>query len=289
MNVFFDEYLKMQKEPPVGIPKIPTHVKHPEAVTQIGQTYLWIVFGVMSFGVVAFSVTFARASYRYRVLHGLNLVICAIAAASYFAMASGIGSTIVHSDPHNRSNWREVFYARYIDWAFTTPLLILDLTLLSGTPVIESVGLIIADIFMIGTGLVGALHPSLKYRWGFYGFSCAAFVVLVASLVTSGRSYAFVRHPKVGSLYTQVSVALAVVWTLYPVVWGFAEGRGILSADNEVLAFGILDIIAKPVWGLWIVLAMPAEGHVILSDWLITPGGSVSGGGYGAVAQDASA
>lgn len=286
MNVIFDEFLKKQKEPDVGIPKIPKHVQHPEGVTQIGETYLWVVFGVMVAGAVIFAVTTSRAAYRYRPIHVLNMLICSIAAASYFAMASGIGSTIVHSDPSNRSNWREILYVRYIDWALTTPLLLLDLTLLAGVPIAETVGLIAADLFMIGTGLAGALHPSLKYRWGFYAFSCTAFLVVVASLVTSARHYAFVRHPKVGSLYNQVSLALVVVWTLYPIVWAFAEGTGKISADNEVLAFGILDIIAKPVWGLWIVLATPPEGHVILSEWLAAPGGAISGGGYGAIPQN---
>lgn len=269
----------------MGIPKIPVPIQHPEGVTQIGETYLWTVFGVMIAGVLVFGATTFRASYRYRAIHLLNFTIVSIAAASYFAMASGIGKTIVHSDPHGRSAWREVYYARYIDWIFTTPLLLLDLTLLAGVPIGETVALIAADLFMIGTGIVGALHPSLKYRWGFYAFSCTAFVVIVASLISSGRHYAFARHPKVGSLYNQVSIALAIVWTAYPIVWAFAEGTGKLSADNEVLAFGILDIIAKPVWGLWIVLATPSEGHIVLSDWLAAPGGAVSGGAYGALPQ----
>lgn len=285
MNMIFDEFIKHQKEPDVGIPKIPHEIQHPEGITQIGETYLWIVFAVMAVGAAIFAATGLRASYRYRPIHILNFVIVSIAGASYYAMATGIGKTIIHSDPHNRSAWREVFYARYIDWAFTTPLLLLDLTLLAGIPIGETVVLIIADLFMIGTGLVGALHPSLKYRWGFFGFSCAAFVVVVFNLISSGRHYAFVRHPKVGSLYNQVALALAIVWTAYPIVWGFAEGSGKISADNEVLAFGILDIIAKPVWGLWIVLATPPEGHVILAEWLAAPGGAVAGGGYGSIPQ----
>jgi bacteriorhodopsin len=58
----------------------------------------------------------------------------------------------------------QVFYARYIDWAFTTPLLLLDLTLVAGLPAGEIAIAIIADIIMIVTGAIGALHPSLKYR-----------------------------------------------------------------------------------------------------------------------------
>lgn len=49
-----------------------------------------------------------------------------------------------------------------------------------------------------------------------------------------------------------------LVISAYPVVWALCEGTGRLSADTEVLLFGILDVIAKPVWGLWIVLAIPS-------------------------------
>lgn len=257
MNVHFDEFLK-HGGGDVGIPHIPTHLNHPEQITKMGETYLWVVFGVMSVGVLIFAALTHRAAYRYRALYVTNLLICSFAAISYFAMATGIGKTLVHSDPHHRSNWREVYYARYLDWALTTPLLILDLTLLSGLPIAETIAVIVANEVMIATGVVAALHPSLKYRWGFYAFSCLAFIYVVVSLVTSARQYAFLRHPKVGSLYNQVSLALAVVWTGYPVVWGFCEGSGRLSADTEVLLFGILDVIAKPIWGLWIVLALPS-------------------------------
>lgn len=178
-----------------------------------GETYLWVVFGFMCAGVLIFAATTNRAAYRYRTLHVTNLLVCSFAAIAYFAMASGIGKTVVHSDPHNRSNWREVYYARYIDWALTTPLLILDLTLTAGLPIAESIALIIADEVMIITGLIGALHPSLKFRWGFFAFSCLAFVYVVYGLVGSGRNHAFLRHPKVGSVYNQVSLVLVVAWT----------------------------------------------------------------------------
>jgi bacteriorhodopsin len=178
-----------------------------------GETYLWAVFGIMIAGVLIFAATTHRAAYRYRVLHVNNLFVCSFAAIAYFAMASGIGKTLVHSDPHNRSSWREVYFARYIDWAITTPLLLLELTLLAGLPIAEIVTVIVADEIMIVTGLVGALHPSLKFRWGFFAFSCAAYVYVVFALVTSARQAAFLKHPKVGSLYNQVSLALAVSWT----------------------------------------------------------------------------
>lgn len=54
------------------------------------------------------------------------------------------------------------------------------------------------------------------------------------------------------------------------------------TIDQEVLAFAILDVIAKPIWGAWIVFATPEEGHVLLPESLATPFGS----SYGALSQE---
>ena len=58
--------------------------------------------------------------------------------------------------------------------AFTTPLLLLDLALLSGLPLITTVMLILADIAMIVTGLFSAFNNSSeKTRWFMYAVSNA--------------------------------------------------------------------------------------------------------------------
>ena len=50
-----------------------------------------------------------------------------------------------------------------------------------------------------------------------------------------------------------------------------------------MLLYAVLDLSAKPVWGLALLLAMPDEGHVLLPEWMAAPGGALSGGGYGSV------
>lgn len=80
----------------------------------MGSTVLWIVFFCMLAGTVIFAVTARATSFRFRALHVNNFLICATAMVAYLAMATNIGTTVVHSDPKNRSNWREVFYARCV-------------------------------------------------------------------------------------------------------------------------------------------------------------------------------
>lgn len=57
-------------------------------------------------------------------------------------MANGIGAAFIDV---GEGNTREVFYARYIDWLITTPLLLLDLALLAGIPPVDIVLLMVAE------------------------------------------------------------------------------------------------------------------------------------------------
>ena len=44
------------------------------------------------------------------------------------------------------------------------------------------------------------------------------------------------------------------LWFLYPIAWGLSEGGNVIAPDSEAVFYGILDILAKPVFGallLW--------------------------------------
>jgi bacteriorhodopsin len=46
----------------------------------------------------------------------------------------------------------------------------------------------------------------------------------------------------------------AFLWTLYPIAWGLSEGGNVIAPDSEAVFYGILDFLAKPVFGallLW--------------------------------------
>ena len=50
-----------------------------------------------------------------------------------------------------------MLYYRYIDWFLTTPLLLLDLLILTDITVATTIWIMAADIFMIIFGLFGAV------------------------------------------------------------------------------------------------------------------------------------
>ena len=80
-------------------------------------------------------------------------------------MATGGGATWVNAP--GKHAVRELYYARYIDWSVTTPLLVLDLALLAGLSPIDTVLTIVADVGMIVTGVFAALDNDTKTRWGY--------------------------------------------------------------------------------------------------------------------------
>ena len=65
----------------------------------------------------------------------------------------------------------EVFWARYADWTFTTPLLLAHLCLYGGLAADQWVTMIIADVLMILTGLGGEFATD-ESKWAWWGFAC---------------------------------------------------------------------------------------------------------------------
>ena len=73
------------------------------------------------------------------------------------------GYSLVQVKPGSPS--RTVFWARYLDWSITTPLLLLDVTSLVNAPFFIVTRMVYADIAMIATGVIAAL-TGVAYKWG---------------------------------------------------------------------------------------------------------------------------
>ena len=157
------------------------------------------------------------------------------------------------SDPKVAGLVRQMFYARYIDWVLTTPLLLMDLLLTCALPWPTVFYTISMNEIMIVTGLIGALVQR-RYKWGFYVFGCAAFLFVVYTVVIEGRRYAKSIGTDILRVYTICGVWTIGLWFLYPIAWGLSEGGNVISSDSEAIFYGILDILAKPVFSfllLW--------------------------------------
>lgn len=73
-------------------------------------------------------------------------------------------------------------------------------------------------------------------------------------LAWEARLHAKHVGPDVGRTFVMCGSLTAVVWILYPIAWGVCEGGNLIAPDSEAVFYGILDLIAKPVFGallLW--------------------------------------
>ena len=154
-------------------------------VTSHQETWLWIGTIGMALGAIAI-LAIGRGLGKHAHHAVASFFVCAIAACFYLLMAFGQGDVIVTADKLTITpvgivetvEARLVYFARYIDWVITTPLLLIGL-LGIGLPAVSHAGeavrqrtglvagVIGADILMIVTGLFGALalDDTHKYVW----------------------------------------------------------------------------------------------------------------------------
>ncbi|RYO88790.1 hypothetical protein DL763_005870 [Monosporascus cannonballus] len=104
------------------------------------------------------------AWYFTRLFHYITAGARAVAFIAYFSMGSDLGQVPIQAQfVRPWRSWvfaagtRQIFYARYIGWVITTPLLLLSLLLTAGVPTHTILATLLANEIMIVTGLTGAL------------------------------------------------------------------------------------------------------------------------------------
>jgi len=137
----------------------------------------------------------------------------------------------------------------------------MDILLTGGVPWPTIVFTIFMDWIMIITGLIGALVKS-RYKWGYYTIGCVAMFYVFYNIAWEGRKHAKKLGKEPYRVYMGCGVLTLFLWTLYPIAWGLCEGGNVISSDSEAIFYGILDLCAKPVFSIMLIV-----GH-----WNIDPG-----------------
>lgn len=159
-----------------------------------------------------------------------------------------------HSPHVHEYIYRQIFWARYVDWAITTPLLLLDLSFLAGLNGADITVAIVADVVMVLTGLFGAFGNSAGQKWGYYAMGCVAYLAIVWVVALGGSRTVKSKSSATAKFFAAIGGFTFILWTLYPVVWGLGDGARILSVDGEIIAYAVLDVLAKPVFGFWLLI-----------------------------------
>jgi len=209
-----------------------------------GIVFLWVAFGFMVFSAAAFFISALRSrTEKIRKFSVVNVIVCSIAATAYMAMAFQQGFV-------RKENGRQFYYARYIDWVFTTPLLLFELASLAGAGTTLTLLIIVLDVIMIITGLFGGLSVRRGPTWVWFGMGCLAVLPIFYLVAVHYRKF-LNDHTK--RAYTVQSFWLISLWLVYPIAWGLTDGGYIISVDYEHLWFAILDVLAKCVFGAFTV------------------------------------
>jgi len=177
----------------------------------------------------------------------ITILIAGIAASSYLSMFFGFGLTEVEL-----INGRviDVYWARYADWLFTTPLLLLDIGLLAGASNRDLATLITIDAFMIVTGLAATLMKVPVARYAFWTISTIAMLFVLYYLVVVFGEAVSDASDEAQSTFNVLRNVILVAWAIYPVAWLVGtEGLGLVGLFGETLLFMILDLAAKIGFG----------------------------------------
>jgi bacteriorhodopsin len=160
----------------------------------------------------------------------------------YLAMAFGLGQTEIAG--------QTTYWARYVDWIITTPLLLLALAFTANHFKKKRNGVLIAtviaaDVIMIVCGLVGDL-VDYPLRYLFFAIGVLALVVIFYITWSPFRKIAYSEGNELGKVYDQVAGYLSLFWIAYPTVWLLGpSGLGVLSQSVDTWMFIILPFFSK--------------------------------------------
>ena len=160
-----------------------------------------------------------------RLYHVVTTLVTVIAALSYFALATGAGRRFSCSRATDRHDevpdthhvvCREIYWARYVEWALTTPLLLVDLALLAGIDGAHTFLAVAADVVLVLSGLFAAYARGHAAKWGWFSIAALSYLVVIWHIGLHGFRQVKVKGTKVKRLFTSLAVYTLVLWTLYP-------------------------------------------------------------------------
>ncbi|MFN9367764.1 MAG: bacteriorhodopsin [Planctomycetia bacterium] len=178
-------------------------------------------------------------------------LVCAIACFHYFKMTgvyqSGAGFPTA---------------LRYVDWLFTTPLLLVKFPLLlrlgdRGTKFFCQ--LVTLDVAMIVTAFIAETAPVDSQRWWtFFAISCGFELLIVGVLFVSlGQAIAAAPAP-LGKALGTMRLFVLIGWAIYPI--GFLMARAGAGEYREVI-YNVADVINKVGFGLVAYQGIKAMSH----------------------------
>ncbi|KAK2767719.1 hypothetical protein FQN54_003877 [Arachnomyces sp. PD_36] len=256
-------------------------ITHPKPIFQQasvdGHRALWVVTILMLVSSLIFYGMSARAPVQKRLVPILMSLVTTISFISYLAMATGDGRTYNHVHRHHHHDYipdtmklvlREVYWARFVNWILTSPLILIILSLQGGLNGAGMLVAIAADIIMFLTALIASFIGGNGRKWMWYTISCLAYLTVVYQLGYRGRRAVANKNAQTRRFFSTLTSYSLILLLIYPIIWAAGTLARKISVDSEIIVFLILDVLSQGIFGYWILfahdrspaLAVPVDG-----------------------------
>lgn len=227
------------------------------------EWWLWMYVAAMAGGVVLF-VRWRAAPCgvplsEYRVAITVPLW----SGCWYLVMALGGGRTEVAG--------HTLYWARYLDWAVTAPLLLVALMLtathsLPGRRWGLASALVGTYLVVLLCGLVADLTANRTARYVLFGVGTLALLGVYGLIWGPLRTHAHRQTGEIVAVYREAALLLSVLWMGYPLFWVIGpSGVGLVSPATTSLLLAVLSILTKVGWSivdLGRLRSLSARGHL---------------------------
>lgn len=175
-----------------------------------------------------------------KVRHVLNLETAISIIAVYFYSVF-LEKITVYEKEDRKIDWSDISLTRYIDWAMTTPLMLLALLLVLSQNIGKSItfrmymGIIALNFIMLYSGYLGetnTINRLLACGIGFVAFS-AMFYIIYKEFILSVSNF-----PN------------KILFSIFSSIWAFYGVFYMMSEDYKNIGMNILDCLAKCCFGL---------------------------------------
>lgn len=159
--------------------------------------------------------------------------------ASYVVMALGLSVT-------TSPDGQPIYWTRWLFYIASCAILAAEVARIAGKTMTEigEVAILTGLVMLLGF-LASAVNGPGK--WLFFGLSTMAYIGMLALLLRWNRADYLPFRRGVMSF-------ILIFWSLFPVVWILAPtGFSLISPPVEALLYGLLDLITKIVFGLYVL------------------------------------
>ncbi|CAK7213569.1 hypothetical protein SBRCBS47491_001848 [Sporothrix bragantina] len=213
-----------------------------EALSVHGSDWLWAVTAIyllVFLVLLTFCFTTPEAD---RVFHYLFTCTLLAGSTAYFAQAADLGWTAIDVD--NNDGGRQLFWAKYANWAVSFPAAAIALGLLSDVSWTTIFTNVFSCLLWVVTYLLGSFVAT-SYRWGLFAFGTLAYVILAMSTLNESREAA--QRKGITKDYMILAGIANAAWLLYPVAWGLGDGSGTIGVTAAWIFVGVLDLVQTPL------------------------------------------